>query len=829
VEPSLFRGQFDLYELLRFEACSRRARIIVRGPSGVGKSYLLSAIGDHCAAQGKVVVIAAGEQGIVRPFQPFLRVTGPASARLRTKRFAIQGAEAAARSVPVVGSLVAFVTQAIMNDRSRTRRGKLRHLRSDEFEVLLHLESLVDDSDLLVIADNLQYWDNDSVSLLLDLLRQQFLVEDFPFVARIGCILGVTDGPEPANREAMQAILDSSDWRECRLSPIRRDEISAALLTFGGHGDIPSKELDGLYAITAGHLALLQQLALGFQGAKRTYGEAPSWSAIGESALDILAKVIALRINATDSPTGSLRAVLEAAAVIGESFSLPEIECLTNLRSPVLQEALRAAQKMQVLARHADRHAFTHEILRDSLLRMLGESGADWHGALAKCLAVIRPWDYRSRAEHLNAAGEYAAAARLFFANLFQRWRNEWPVSDSERNDVMARLSATGQSRTGNALLRAYTLTGRQALRLLESIENTEHAYFVAEKELMRACLIMGSTRRKDREEAVRILESALTLEHNEPEVDTRIRLALLSGYTHLGQRNEARQTEIQISQLLGKFRRFDPVCENVLYVHYRKAATVWGAETSADRCREAVTHFGPAGGSDLPRSPRQYFMALCNLSGNLLNCGLIEEALETAQNGVAVYNRFSSFGIVEPAKCINNLVVAGILIDKLSPSEGRQLLIDVVQTSTKESGSWIHRSNLAILAALDGKLDLAETELLAARSAQLEGDVSDPYHRYLIDANLAAVWHLLGRGQIGLDLWSELESAIPQVPDLDRVLWRARHTAQSCAFNEVEPGQVRQWFDFSQTRRPKEADADAWRFFGRGFVFSDSQIWTSN
>jgi Flp pilus assembly protein TadD len=795
----------------------------------VGKSYLLSAIGDYCAAQGKVVVIATGEQGIVRPFQPFLRVTGRASSRLRTKRFAMQGAEAAARAVPVVGSLVAFVTQAIMNDRSRTRRGKLRHLRSDEFEVLLHLESVVQDSDLLIIADNLQYWDNDSVSLLLDLLRQEFLIEDFPFVARIGCILGVTDGRESANREAMQAIIDSSDWREYRLSPIERDEISGALLTFGGHGDIPSKELDGLYAITGGHLALLRQLALGLQETKHPYGEASSWSAIGESALDILAKIIALRINVTDSSTGTLRAVLDAAAVIGESFSLPEIECLTNLRNPELREALRAAQGMQVLARYADRHAFTHEILRDSLLRLLGESGADWHGALAKCLAVIRPWDYRSRAEHLNVAGEYALAARLFFASLFQRWRNEWPVSDSERNDVMAKLSATGQSQTGNVLLRAYTLTGPQALRLLESIENTESPYFVAEKELMRACLIMESTRRSDREEAVRILESTLTLEHNEPEVDTRIRLALLSGYTHLGRKNEARQTELQISQLLGKFRRFDPVCENVLYIHYRKAATVWGAETSADRCREAVLYFGPTEGRDLPRSPRQYFMALCNLSGNLLNCGLIEDALKTAENGVAVYNRFSSFGIVDAAKCINNLVIAGILTDKLAPSEGRQLLVEAIQTSTKESGSWIHRSNLAVLAALDGKLDLAEDELLAARAAQLEGDVSDTYHRYLVDANLAAVWHLLGRRRIGADLWSQLETAIPQVPDLDRVLWRARHDTQSFAFNEVEPGQVRQWFDFSQTRRPKEADSAAWRFFGRGFVLSDSQIWTSN
>jgi len=829
VESSLFRDQFDLYELLRFEASARRARLLVRGPSGVGKSHLLGAVGDYCAAQGKVVVIATGEQGIVRPFQPFLRVTGRASSRLRAKRFAVQGAEAAARTVPVVGSLVAFVTQAIMNDRSRTRRGRLRHLRSDEFEVLLHLESIVHNSDLLIIADNLQYWDNDSVSLLLELLRQEFLIEDFPFVDRIGCILGVTDGRDPTNREAMQAIIDSSDWREHRLSPIARDEISAALRKFGSHGDIPSNELDGLYAITGGHLALLRQLALGLQGTKLPHGETASWSSIGKSDLDILAKVIALRISAKDVLAGSLRAVLDAAAVIGESFSIPEIECLTNLRNPVLREALRVAQEMQVLARYADRHAFTHEILRDSLLRMLGENGPDWHSSLAKCLAVIRPWDYRSRAEHLNAAGENAPAARLFFASLFQRLRNELPVSDSDRNAVMAKLSATGQSRTGNALLKAYTLTGPQALRLLESIENTEPPYFVAEKELMRACLIMGSTRRTDREEAVRILESALVLEHEEPEVDTRIRLALLSGYTHLGRKSEARQIELQISQLLGKFRRFDPVCENVLYVHYRKAATVWGAETSADRCREAVAYFGPTEGSDLPRSPRQYFMALCNLSGNLLNCGLIEEALKNAENGIAVYNRFSSFGIAEAAKCINNLVIAGILIDKLSPSEGRQLLVGAVETSIAESGSWIHRSNLAVLAALDGELELAENELLTARSGQLEGGVSDTYHRYLVDANLAAVWHLLGRKQEGVDLWSQLENAIPQVPDLDRVLWRARHTTQFSAFDGVAPGQVRQWFDFLQTRRPKGADAAAWRFFGRGFVLSDSQIWTSN
>jgi len=775
----------------------------MRGPSGAGKSHLLEALAEYHAENGKAVIVARGEQGIVRPLQAFLRATGPAATRLSTKRFAGQAAEASARAVPVAGSLVGFVTQALTNERTRNRRDRLRHLRADEFEVLLHLEAIVQDRDFLLIVDNLQYWDSESLTLLLDMLRVDALAEDFPFLERTACIVGITDERVTANAEAARALLSDGKWEEERLPPIELDEIGLALRAFGARGDVPQDELNAIYAITGGHLALLQHLALDVRaifpsGAKSLSG----------SPTETLANLMELRLNSLGPTASVLRTLLEAASVIGESFSRAEIACLTKFEERVLRETLDTAQRSQLLNQIADRHSFTHEVVRDSLLRLLGENRREWHGALAKCLAIIRPWDYRSRAEHLEAAGDEAAAARLFFADVFQKMRHAWPVSDADRNEVTNKLSATGQGRAAGALFKACALSGAEALSILESVPNTEHPYFVAEKELMRGGLIMSSTRTADRTDAVHILEDCLRLERQEPEIDTRIRLALLSGYVHLARKADARRVDLEIAQVLGKYRRFDPACETLLHVHYRKAATIWGAETSADRCREAVDYFGPPTGTNLPKSPRQYFMALCNQSGNLLNCGQVDRALTAATQGIEVFQRFSSFGLSDSEKCVNNLVLAAVLSSAMSPAEGRRLM-DQASGTANARRSWIHLSNRAVLSALSGDLVIAERELSAARTEQERDEVFDRYHRYLVGANLAGVWHLLGRSTEARQLWVSLEQGLPLVPDLDLRLWRARHETQRGAFDVVDAGQAHEWFDFPQTRPVGFANLD--------------------
>lgn len=823
MEFSLFRSQAKIFDQLRFRLAPRRARILLRGPSGVGKTHLLAVLAEYHAETGKAVVVARGEQGIVRPFQAFLRATGPAATRLSTKRFASQAAEAATRAIPIAGSLATFVTQALTNERTRNRRERLRHLRGEEFEVLLHLESIIQDRDFLLVVDNLQYWDSESLTLLLDMLRGDALIDDFPFLERTACIVGLTDDRMASNAESVRSVLDHGRWDEERLHPIELDEVGLALQVFGAHTDIPQSELSAIYAVTGGHLALLQHLALEI----RTIISSGTHN-FSSSPPEILAKLMELRLSRTGSTPIILRTLLEAASVIGESFNRVEIACLTKFEDHVLRETLDTAQQIHLLTRFSDRHRFSHEVVRESLLRLLGENGREWHGALAKCLAIIRPWDYRTRAEHLGSAGDHEAAARFFFADVFQKMRHAWPVTDSDRNEIIRKLSATGQNRTASALLKAYTLSGNEALKVLESIPNTEHPYFVAEKELMRAGVIMSSTRTMDRIDAVHILEDCLRLEHQEPEIDMRIRLALLSGYTHLARKADARRTDMEISQILGKYRRFDPACESLLHVHYRKAATVWGAETSADRCREAADYFGPKDGVGLPRSPRQYFMALCNESGNLLNCGRIDRALVSATRGLEVFQRFGSLGIRDSEKCVNNLVISAVLISAMTPAEGRQLMDQAID-AVNPRRSWIHLSNRAVLSALTGDLITAERELVSARAAQEHDEVFDSYHKYLIGSNLAGIWHLLGNREEARQLWASFEKKLPLVPDLDHRLWQARHETQSEAFDLVGVGEVQEWFNFPQSHRPRGIESTAWNFFGRGFVLSDSQIWTIN
>jgi hypothetical protein len=103
-----------------------------------------------------------------------------------------------------------------------------------------------------------------------------------------------------------------------------------------------------------------------------------------------------------------------------------------------------------------------------------------------------------------------------------------------------------------------------------------------------------------------------------------------------------------------------------------------------------------------------------------------------------------------------------------------------------------------------------------------------DAYYRYFVQTNMAGLFHLSGRRSEGEQLWHELETRVPTIPQEDRPYLVERQQLQLDAFAEVATGDAAGWHDYLQRKHPVML-GDGWRFFGRGFLLSDIQFWSES
>jgi hypothetical protein len=804
-------------------------RAVLSGPSGCGKSWVVRQLARDWEKKGGVTVIAAGEPALARrSYGAFWLGISSAGPTLSLERTIVKGASAAGRAVPVVGSLVSFLTELLAENRSRLRRDQALYLRTDEFDILCHLHTLARGHPLLIVADDLQYWDQDSLQLLF-LIVAGNLHEVFPFLVEASLLVCVTDEQGRLSVAPLPEILGKLP-EPIRLYPISVHETGTVLRIFGYTPALKREQLELLHTVSGGHLELLRQLA----DYLKANPQCPDLEALlrmtGVSAEKFLAGILVRRLLAAGETGSAVLATLEAAAVIGKSFAPDELNCLLKSTGIDADQCLRTARELRLLTASGDGFTFQHEMLRRCLIQHLEMRASQTHRAFAECLSLLRPSDYFSRSEQLAAAGSAEDAARLFFCGFYKRLRDGNPIPGELREQTFQMLRATGQEASAQSIVTAHALILErrfsEAIQLLAASENTDQPTFVAERLLLLGLATLQSVTTSERRKALSILRNCVSIRHGERELEIRVKLTLLTACVHLEIWEEARQVDHEISAALVSLRRTDSGAREGLEIQRRKSAVLYGAEVAAERCRRAASFFGAQDGTDWPpRNPVQFFMAQCNLGGNLLVAGRFDEADITARAALAVWSRLPNIKMPRVEKCVNNSVVAGFLAGRLPASDAIALLDELRKQNSGGVFSRLIRSNCAVVMALAGN-SAGALEELSCVSAELDRDgIEDEFYLYFIRSNLAGILHVNGKTEEGWDLWCRLDDRVPHIPDSDRHYLLARQKLQLAAFDVVKPGDPIAWNTYLQ-RQFSEHLGPGWKFYGRGLLFTDTQIW---
>lgn len=801
-------------------------RLTLEGPSGSGKSWVVKEITRLLSGDRRVVLVAEGD-----PFngnRQLLPLAIALSRAPRLRRLAKTAASEAGRGVPMAGSFIQFSVNMLLNYREIAQTHQTPFLPQAERELLIEIERRAEENDVLIVLENLHWWDGQSLDLLTLILTNK-LDGVFPFLTRTKFLAVLTPDQNTTHPDKLAKIRQLLGGVTVKLEPCLEALFGQLLMALGARQLPDGDTLAALYRASRGHLAMAQRLAQRLDAPTATISS-PAVSDIDALCRELLEE----RITLLGARGVKMASLLCQAAAIGLSFTDSEVRCLAKDLSPEISACLDDARRLDLLSSDSDRLVFSHEIIQRYFSQVSKERDPDVHRRFAECLQLLRPGDYRSRWHHHSLAdqGDLASIARAHQALAERR------TGVADRSSCVVGYGLQGScGRFVKTMWEAWDHydSGRYdaAIEVGKHIDETLPSSLLAERDcLMARCYVNGLT--KDHWRAARnVLQRWAKAIDSEIEVWSRLMLTQIIVMYYDGDVDGAKSVAHELAAKLSPREKFDREASRTLTRLKLKADMLYVPEVAAAMICEALDLFGPRERQPDVSDPINYFVGLTNLSANQILNGSFQSAFATAQDGERFLAELQAKGqhylFPRVDMLANNLIVAGFRAGILTAAAAAAAVGQAIASGPKSTDTTLLRSNQAVLITLDGRPAEALPILEEMTAVVSIAPDYDAYYTYFIFANLTGVQYALGSDQDARKSWGRATEALKRIempirPYLDR-----RHAIQTACLDRNTPGTVSDWEDYiSQFGNISEV-GPGWQHFGRGYLLSDLQYWAED
>ena len=795
----------------------RKEVFVVVGPLGSGVTWTLNNCGLRWESEGGAALEAKGESfASERRLFPWLTMALPGAKRQARIEVLKSTLAQGGRAVPVLGAVTSYLVEEVLNHQKHRLAREALMLTEQEQDLLFVIQTTAQDKQLLLTIDQPEIWDDASWSLL-GLILSNKLDELYPALADALIVIGVTN--EVPDRLA--PLLTRVPVTELQIRLLNLDEISIALSTFGFPA-VNQRYEKILYDLTNGRLDLLSDVSHQFQ--QSDLGNlSTGWS-------DYYSGLVRRRILGLREQVKEIEDTLTAAAIIGESFSFMDIACLTGSARDALATTLELASKEHLISSAGDTARFCSTELHRYFHRAGQEEHSRYHSKFAECIRLMRPGDYGHRAQHLLLAGGTEDALTCY-AQAALAARREYR-SPSDPGDF---VTATGWADVRRFLDRMRLAADAyddqriaEGLEIVDGIEAFLPEVLIAERDYLRAVLLLALPSIRSYDQARLLLERWVKLADRETELWARMAQSLIVAQAQTDHIDEARRLEAQLTANYWERRQIDPWALHALNVLRRRSECLHSLPTATQRLESAIAYFGPATTDSVPRHPIQYYYTLTNLIGNQLAGARFDQALTSALLLEELISRNPSLPWPGPEVAANNAILARYLAGDLEVSTARELLLKVTTNSNEAGDRILLQNNCAVLSIHAGELSEAKATLELSRLSLLESQEPDQYHEYFVNNNLAALLALNGeieQAQHLMDICNE--AAKHFYPAISATILRRQELIDE-ALNEASNLSVQE-LDTYLIRKHGMQVGPQWSFYGRVFLLSDIQYWSAD
>jgi hypothetical protein len=748
---------------------------VIQGPPGAGKSWIAKGIGALWEEGGGSALVAEGDllqsdaplyplSFALAGLAPIWRSVGQDLARVGTAGERIGG----------TGGVITATAQALIRLRPARVRARKLYLGEAEQSILFDLSRLARKRPLLLIADNLHWWDIKSLELL-GRLREARMSEAFPFLTQLRVIAVQTIEPyqRTCHPEARDALLESARTRYHDITKPSKEVFPEILVELGAPPDQASEAADAVYRLTGGHLALAARCA------KRMQNDTLPELLTDGGDEEFLDRLLTDRLRALGRVGSGALVVLQIAAVLGLTFRRAELVCASGEEPVEVARMLRACRDEDVLELSDTIGRFAHDIFRRHFLRAGAGDSPAVHDAVAACLRTLRPGEYELRCFHALGAEQCRDAAILGALAMLKLDRDGMPAERRPELVVRAVVDA-GMEEAVHALIRAANARNRSELALcrdiLDSLPRRLPKQLAAEADCIRAACLIATRNEEDREAGLALLEAWDGYEVEEPELGLRLLHERLYGLALGVDKRKGRALEARIRGILIDRAEFDQTCEDTLYTLDRCSGSLHEPDVSLIRVEEATRHFRPTAEGDVVRRPAELYRCLVNLVAKQVTNARYVEALDTNTELEQLIADYSEGVFPRLDFPRSTAVLAAFRAGKLSADEACRRQEEIVRTCGAPSDPFYPDNALAVYHVMAGRTEEAHAIFRRLRDQLVERSSPAPSIEYLIEANWCASRYVSEDPAAAARDWRALTDLVERIPYTMRKYLIARH-----------------------------------------------------
>jgi energy-coupling factor transporter ATP-binding protein EcfA2 len=799
--------------------------VVIEGPPGVGKSWLAKHIGGMWDSGGGVTVVAEGDPlKSEEPFYPFRFAMSELP--VGWKSMLSSAADLAKLGETTLGTagVITATVKTLAGIRGKQRRQGSIYLGDVGQEALFEMEKLGKKGPILFIADNLHWWDADSLHLL-DQLRGERMASMHPFLTEMRVLALQT--PEPyqsvAQPEAHEILLKPGRTRAFCLDKVPREGFENVLEALGAPSAPSAAVADTIYRLSGGHLALVSRCAKRLDGAEEH-------DLFAARDIDEFTRVLLTeRMAALGTRGKHALAVLRIAAILGLTFRREELTCAAVTDEPETVELLRYCRDEDVLELSKGVGSFVHELYRQYFLQTTAHDKIAVHERLADCLRLLRPSEYVIRCKNAVAAEQERQAAALGVHAALQEVREgrDWQDLPQATVEVIQEGGLTGVVETfvlASERLGVY----RQAEchNALDSLPRDLPKSLLAEADYLRAMCLMSTRSEEDRGTGRAILESWVGYEEQEPEIGIRLLQLLLYGMTHLPDKEPGRNLEGRIRHVLGERTAFDRAAKDAIYVLDRCSASLYQPDIAVIRTREAVAYFAAGDEQTVLLRPLEYYRCLVNHGANLIATAQYEKARDVYDTLARLVDEYSQDVFPRLDFPHTNSLLADYRLESTTAQEAVVRQRDIATNHRVESDPFYVDNALAVYLSLSGEQQEAISILDGLDSLLSESrSIPEPSMTYLIRSNRCAARFLAGDFDRAVEEWDALDGVVEKIAYVFRPLMLRRHELLAKIMGRREPMSPVA-FDTCLIADGSREYGPLWKNFGRGFRMPEVEFW---
>ncbi|MDQ3725600.1 MAG: AAA family ATPase [Actinomycetota bacterium] len=797
---------------------------VLQGPPGVGKSWLAKGVGAMWQEGGGRTIVAEGDlqnsDDLLYPFG--LAMTGLSSSLKRLLPGLASMTRAGETLLGTAGLMTATVEALAKARLSRARRRRTL-IDDTESDILHEIEQLAGKRPLLLIADNLHWWDKGSLRLLLR-LRDPRMWAVFPFLEELRVVAVQTVEPyqHVVNPEAHRALLRPSSTVCFDIPRIPRESFEEVLAALGAGNEIPDEVVDTVYASSGGHLALSRQCAN-----RIAKGEVKTLIEASESD-DFLRRVLEERLDNLGEQGKAAMTVLQVAAVLGLTFRRQELLCASDREEAETVRLLRYCRDEAMLELDDEIGKFVHDLYRQHFLGAGSLDPTSIHESLVDCLRLLRPGDYELRSQNAARAERQSEAAALAVQAALARQREglDWqdlPPATLGALDHGGMRAVAETFEAAHKHLKEFRFEDCQ--QALGDLPGDLPRRLRAEADYLQAACLLATRSEDDRVAGEAILAAWEGYEQDEPELGIRLMMQLLYGKVLMVDKAAGLELEARIRRTLNQRTDADATAIDALATLDRCAGSLHVAERALRMTRYAVEHYGPTEQQTVLRRPTEYYRCLTNLEAALIANARYAEAL-------AVHERFEdliegyeieTFPRLDYPKM--NALLAEYRQGSLGPAEALRRQEEILAEHGVPGDPFFSENPLGVYHALSGSFSAA-TEVFDRLLDEIRRRPNpEPAIVYMLEANRAATLFVSGRYEDACERWSHLAELVLEIPYVSRPYMVRRHELLE---EVIQAGELLSPLEFDTyllDRRPAELGPQ-WDQLGRGFWLPEIEWW---